>query len=82
MSETLLQVRELVKTFPVKGGLLQRHVGDVRAVDNVDLDVYQGEALGLVGESGCGKTTLGRLLLRLIDPDSGAILFEGYDLAD
>jgi len=81
MSETLLQVRQLVKTFPVKGGLLHRHVGDVRAVDNVDLDIYQGEALGLVGESGCGKSTLGRLLLRLIDPDSGAILFEGYDLA-
>ena len=80
MSEPLVKLRDLQKTFPVKGGAFQRVVGQVRAVDHVDLDIYQGEALGLVGESGCGKSTLGRLLLRLIEPDGGSVEFAGTEL--
>lgn len=81
-STPLVQVRGLVKDFPVKGGILQRTVGQVRAVAGVDLDVRKGETLGLVGESGCGKTTLGRMLVRLLDPTEGSITFEGKDLAE
>lgn len=81
MTEPLIRVRELTKHFPVKGGILQRVKGHVRAVDNVSFDIHPGETLGLVGESGCGKSTLGRLLVRLLDPTSGSIEFEGVDLA-
>ena len=76
----LVQVRDLVKHFPVHGGILQRTVGQVQAVDGVSFDIQRGETLGLVGESGCGKTTVGRLLLRLIEPTSGTIHFDGVDL--
>jgi peptide/nickel transport system ATP-binding protein/oligopeptide transport system ATP-binding protein len=76
----LVEVRDLVKHFPVRGGVLQRTIGQVQAVDGVSFDVRRGETLGLVGESGCGKTTVGRLLLRLIDPTSGTIAFDGVDL--
>ncbi|MCU0478587.1 MAG: dipeptide ABC transporter ATP-binding protein [Chloroflexi bacterium] len=76
----LVEVRGLVKHFPIKGGILQRKVGMVKAVDGVDLVVRRGETLGLVGESGCGKTTVGRLLLRLIEPTAGTILFDGKDI--
>jgi peptide/nickel transport system ATP-binding protein/oligopeptide transport system ATP-binding protein len=76
----LVEVRNLVKHFPVKGGVLQRTVAQVQAVDDVSFDIRQGETLGLVGESGCGKTTVGRLLLRLIDPTSGTIRFDGEDI--
>ncbi len=81
MTQSLVTVRDLVKDFPVKGGVLQRTVANVRAVDGVSFDVRRGETLGLVGESGCGKTTLGRMLVRLLDPTSGSIEFEGVDIA-
>jgi peptide/nickel transport system ATP-binding protein/oligopeptide transport system ATP-binding protein len=73
----LVEVRDLVKHFPVRGGVLQRTVAVVQAVDGVSFDIARGETLGLVGESGCGKTTVGRLLLRLIEPTAGTIRFEG-----
>ena len=80
MAENLVEIRDLVKEFPVRGGLLQRQIGAVRAVAGVDLDIVRGESLGLVGESGCGKTTLGRMLVRLLEPTSGTINFDGQDI--
>lgn len=77
---TLMEIRGLTKDFPVRGGTLGRVTGRVRAVDGVDLDIYAGEVLGLVGESGCGKTTLTRLILRLIEADGGSIRFDGQDV--
>jgi oligopeptide/dipeptide ABC transporter ATP-binding protein len=76
----LVEVRDLVKHFPVRGGVLQRTVAVVQAVDGVSFDIERGETLGLVGESGCGKTTVGRMLLRLIEPTSGTIRFDGQDV--
>jgi oligopeptide/dipeptide ABC transporter ATP-binding protein len=76
----LVEISGLVKHFPIKGGILQRQVATVKAVDGVDLVVRRGETIGLVGESGCGKTTVGRLLLRLIEPTSGTIAFDGVDI--
>ncbi|KAF0244196.1 MAG: peptide/nickel transport system ATP-binding [Planctomycetota bacterium] len=73
----LLEVKELVKHFPVKKGVFSRTVGHVRAVDGVSFSIGEGRTLGLVGESGCGKTTVGRTLLRLIEPTSGEVAFEG-----
>ena len=78
--QELIQIKELVKYFPVRGGLLQRVVAWVQAVDNVSFAIREGETLGLVGESGCGKTTVGRAMLRLIEPSSGSVTFEGVDI--
>ena len=80
MSEALLEVRDLVKHFPVRGGVLLRKIGDVHAVDGVSFALQRGETLGLVGESGCGKTTVGRTILNLLRASSGDVLFEGRDL--
>ncbi|RNF90872.1 ABC transporter ATP-binding protein [Streptomyces botrytidirepellens] len=78
--EPLLTVSGLVKHFPIKKGLLQRQTGAVQAVDGLDFDVRPGETLGVVGESGCGKSTMGRLITRLLEPTSGKIEFEGKDI--
>jgi oligopeptide transport system ATP-binding protein len=80
VSDTLLEVRHLVKHFPAGGGVLARPHGVVRAVDDVSFAIRRGETLGLVGESGCGKTTTGRCILQLERPTSGEVLFEGVDL--
>src|SRR5687767_5349591 len=76
----LVRIDGLRKSFPIRGGILQRTVSEVRAVDGVDIVIGRGETLGLVGESGSGKTTVGRLLLRLIEPTAGTITFDGVDI--
>ncbi|RME58510.1 dipeptide ABC transporter ATP-binding protein [Candidatus Parcubacteria bacterium] len=78
--EVLIRVENLVKHFPIYRGVFRRQVGAVRAVDGVSFDIYRGETLGLVGESGCGKTTLGRTILQLYKPTSGKVIFDGVDL--
>ena len=81
-NQILLQVRNLVKYFPVRGGLLQRVQGWVKAVDDVTFQIHEGETFGLVGESGCGKTTVGRTILRLIPATSGEVVFDGNNVLE
>ncbi|MBW8012678.1 MAG: ATP-binding cassette domain-containing protein [Chloroflexi bacterium] len=76
----LIEVKNLVKYFPVKTGLFRRKVGDIQAVDDVSFTIKEGETLGLVGESGCGKTTVGHTMLRLIEPTSGSVLINNQDI--
>ena len=78
--EALVEVRDLKTYYPIKAGILRRTVGQVRAVDGVDFEVRRGEVFGLVGESGCGKTTLGRTIVRLEKATSGQVLLDGGDV--
>lgn len=81
-SQPLLQVEGLVKHFPIHRGLLQRQVGAVHAVDGISFDIQKGETFGLVGESGCGKSTTGRTILRLYEPSAGSITFDGIKIQE
>ena len=78
--DVLLRVEGLKMHFPITGGLLQRRVGTVQAVDGLDFTIKKGETLGLVGESGCGKSTAGRAILQLYKPTSGKVIFKGRDI--
>ena len=79
--ETLVEVRNLVKHFPITSGIIfQKQIGAVKAVDDVSFDVKRGETLGIVGETGCGKSTTARLLVRLLDATAGEITFEGQNI--
>ncbi|MCM3124860.1 MULTISPECIES: dipeptide ABC transporter ATP-binding protein [Bacillaceae] len=80
-SETLLELQDLKKHFPIKAGLFQKTVGHIKAVDGINLKVNKGETLGIVGESGCGKSTVGRTIIRLYEPTNGKIIFNGKDIS-
>jgi len=81
VAQTLLEVRDVVKHFPITQGIIfQRQIGAVQAVDGISLSVESGETLGLVGESGCGKSTSARVIMRLLEPTSGTIIFDGQDI--
>jgi peptide/nickel transport system ATP-binding protein/oligopeptide transport system ATP-binding protein len=82
MSDALVEIRDVVKHFPITSGIvLQRQVGAVHAVDGVSFDVLRGETLGIVGETGCGKSTTARLITRLLEPTSGTVSFDGHDIS-
>jgi ABC-type glutathione transport system ATPase component len=80
---SLVSLENLKVYFPIKSGiLLDRHIGDIKAVDDVSLEIQRGETLGLVGESGCGKSTVGRAIMRLYKPTAGRIVFDGEDITE
>ena len=81
LPKTLVSVRNLKKYFPIYTGLLRRHTGNVKAVDDISFDIIEGETLGLVGESGCGKSTVGRTLLRLYEATAGSVTIDGVDVS-
>lgn len=80
MADVILKADDLVKHYPIKGGVLRTTVGQVKAVDGVSFELHRGETLGIVGESGCGKSTLGRVLMRLEEPTAGTVNFDGVDM--
>ena len=80
-NQNILQVKGLKKYFPIRKGFFQRIDGWVKAVDDVDFDIEEGKTLGLVGESGCGKSTVARMILKLLEPDAGEIIFRGQDIS-
>ena len=80
--KVLVKVDNLKKHFPIMRGVFRRQVGSVQAVDGVTFDIYEGETLGLVGESGCGKSTTGRVVLLLLDPTGGSVQYKGQDLTE
>ena len=81
--DALLRVNQVQKYFPITGGgVLKRHVGDVKAVESISFDIVPGETLGIVGESGCGKSTAGRTIMKLLDPTGGKVEFEGRDITN
>lgn len=82
MSKVLLKVDNLKKYFPIRHGMFARHVGDVKAVDDISFELYEGETLGIVGESGCGKSTTGRAIMRLHEPTDGRVTFDGIELTE
>ncbi|MFN3283726.1 MAG: ABC transporter ATP-binding protein, partial [Pseudothermotoga sp.] len=82
MTTNIVEVKDLVKYFPVKGGIFQKNIADVKAVDGVTFHIEKGETFGLVGESGCGKTTVGRCVLKLVQPTSGKVIFKGIDITN
>lgn len=81
-NENLIEVKNLVKYFPIYGGVFKRHVGDVKAVDDISFEIKPGETLSLVGESGCGKSTTGRSVIRLLEPTKGNIIYKGESIMD
>ncbi len=82
MTQNLIEVKNLKKYFPIKAGIIKRHVGDVKAVDDVSFNIKKGEIFGLVGESGCGKSTTGRTILNLLNPTEGSVEFDGQLIYD
>lgn len=78
--DSFVRVKDLKKYFPIQGGLFKKTIGFIKAVDGISFSIDRGETLGFVGESGCGKTTMGRTILRLIEPTSGTILFDNIDI--
>ncbi|MBM6618291.1 ABC transporter ATP-binding protein [Bacillus suaedaesalsae] len=80
--DVLLEVKNLKTYYPIKGGFFRKNIGAVKAVDDISFEIKKGETLGLVGESGCGKSTAGRTILRLLDPTDGQIIFEGKDITN